>query len=325
MPLFEALPVARDAVADAARAQYGLELQEQLKASQNTTFAAVHPGTGRRYALRATADADGAKHARICAELALVAHLAAAGEPAVCAPLPPLCARQGGLTMCAVAWAEGAPLDFGEMRWLTDGALVRAWGATLACLHAGARAFAAAQPAAAAALPRWDALHGGLMAGVEVHPEDAAAECDPARFGILHGDLNVSNFFVVEAPAPGDAPPALRVFDWDQAQRGWWEYDLAQAALAALMLAEGGALPGGEPEPRADVEAFLAQLVAGYEAVAGAGAVHGARLRRMLALRKAFYARFCKQAAAEGGAPPDMAWFVDYVNRWMARAPPSVT
>lgn len=31
--------------------------------------------------------------------------------------------------------------------------------------------------------------------------------------------------------------------------------------------------------------------------------------------------RFCKRAAEEGGAPPDMAWFIDYINRWMAKHP----
>lgn len=76
--------------------------------------------------------------------------------------------------------------------------------------------------------------------------------------------------------------------------------------------------------PQAQPSAFQDALVAGYERVSGPGAVDRARLSRMLALRKLFYARFCAQAASEGGAPPEMAWFIDYINRWMERAPPQL-
>lgn len=333
MPLFERLPVDASAVAAAAREHYGLELGEQLKCSQNVTFAAVHSESGVKYALRATRDETGAKHARVADELALVYSLASEGVQGVCPPLHPLCVRvtppEGTpFTLCAVRWAHGQPCDFASMRWANDTALIHAWGAMFARLHAGCRGFAHAHADIAARVQRWDETHGGLMAGVALHPDDVAAMDDPQQFGILHGDLNVSNFHVVDAPSAerGGGAPTLCVFDWDQCQRGWWEYDLAQAALTMLMLTEGGAPPSGEPVAGlCGVDAWLDTLVAGYHSVPGARNVHTARLGRMLALRKAFYARFCAQAAREGGIPADMEWFIAYINRWMAKVPPTVS
>jgi Ser/Thr protein kinase RdoA (MazF antagonist) len=340
MPLFSFLPVPRDAVAALVQEHWGLTLAETpLKASQNTTFAATG-GDGARFAVRATPDPEGAQLARIADELAFVHFLAAeARVPGVCGPVArrdmatappapaapaapaappsssPFALHARGLTLCVSAWAPGAPVDFLSYRWATDAALIRAHGAAFAAVHAGSRAFAAAHPAVAARMRRWTEVHEGIMAPAEagLHPEDAAAAGDPAAFGILHGDLNVSNFHVVEGEG---GVPTLAVFDWDQVQAGWFEYDLAQAVLTALMLAEAGSLPAGDPVPEAR-PAFLAdELVAGYETVAGAGAVDRARLGRMLALRKDFYGRFCRAAVAEG-SPPDMAWFIAYCDAWV--------
>ena len=326
MPLFETLLVDATAVAALVEQHWGLTLGAQLKASQNTTYAATD-ASGAHFAVRATADPSGAKHARITDELQLVAHLARS-VPAVCAPVPPrgadgdssLAVHVGGVTVCVVRWARGEAVDFAAYRWMTDATVIAAWGSCFAQLHRAARDFAQHAPQVAARVQRWDDLHGGLMAGVAVAPEDAAAASDPRCFGLLHGDLNVSNFCLEEAG--GGAPPQLSVFDFDQACRGWWEYDLAQAALTSLMLAEGGSLPAGDPVPQAQPDAFLDALVDGYERVAGPGAVDRPRLARMLKLRKLSCAKFCAQAAAEGSAPPEMAWFIDYINRWMARAPP---
>ena len=331
MPLFETHPVERAEVASLLGRHWGLQLDDGvLKASQNHTFAARDASSGARFAVRVTPDPEGKHAARVADELAFVAFLGAPSQlgDTVCAPVaprdapegsPPRAVRAGALIVCVSPWAEGAPLDFGAYRWLTDEVLIAEWGAWLARLHACSRAFAVAQPQRAARMQRWDDLHGGLMRGSPVAAADAADVDDPSRYGLLHGDLNLSNFYVVDAPS---APPALRVFDWDQACRGWWELDLAQAALTSLMLAEGGSLPAGDPVPQADPAAFMAALVLGYERVAGAGAVDRKRLARMTAGRKRFYATFCAQAAKEG-APPDMAWFIDYVNRWLAKAPPA--
>ena len=327
MPLFEKLPVSRDAVAAAVAQRWGLDLGAALKESQNTTFAATRGA--ERFAVRASPDPRQERAARIDDELAFVSFVARS-VPGVCAPVPPSAGAQGGalavrcgdVTLCVSRWAEGAPLDFASFRWLTDAAVIRAWGAWLARLHAASREFEAQQPEVARRMPRWDEVHERTLAGSPIHPDDAAAAGDPARFGLLHGDCNLSNFHVAEEAGVG---PALHVYDWDQVQRGWWEADLAQAALTCTMLHEGGALPAGaEPVPQADaaaVAAFHEHIIAGYESVAGEGAVDRPRFARMTQLRKRLYARFCERAAAEGSTPDDMAWFIAYVNSWIAKAP----
>lgn len=346
--LFDTHPVDRAAVEAAALAAWGLALGRTVKASQNHTFEAAS-GDGARAAVRATPDPDGTKLPRIAVELAFVRALQTEGGlDGVCAPLPPRrgvggggeasqehaplhVVAPGGVVLSACPWAAGAPVDFAAMGWMTDEGFVRRWGGWLARSHAASRRVAAAHPELAARVPLWSALHDGVMAGAPLHPDDAAVEADALRqpggvsasFLVCHGDLNVSNFHVDAAAAGGAG--ALHVFDWDQLQRGWVEWDLAQAGpLTVAMLAEGGSLPAGDPVPAADLPAFTRWLVGGYEAEAGPGAVDAPRLRRMLQLRKLFYRRFCERAQAEGGVPPDMAWFIEYVLRWLGRAPPQV-
>ena len=52
--------------------------------------------------------------------------------------------------------------------------------------------------------------------------EDAAVADDPAHFGVIHGDLNVSNFYYTPPTAAADGGSGggggrLSIFDWDQA------------------------------------------------------------------------------------------------------------
>jgi Ser/Thr protein kinase RdoA (MazF antagonist) len=318
MPLFDTLPVNRAEVAAAVSAGWGLTLDDVIKASQNHTYAA-HAEGSRKYAVRATPDPKREHEARISDEVSFVRFLAESGLTGVCAPVSShsgeFVVRTGDVIICVVDWAEGAMLDFMAFKWMTDESIVRAWGAWLASLHAASRAFAAAHPETAARIQSWDRVHERIMEGAPLHAEDAAAAAGgpSAHFGVLHGDCNVSNFFV------HGSPPQLSVFDWDQAQLGWWEYDLAQSALAAFMLAEGGSLPAGDPVPEANPAQFLKWLVAGYESVAGAGAIDLGRLDRMVALRKTFYGRFAERALKEG-APPSMEWFLQYVQRWLGKA-----
>lgn len=351
MPLFESLPVDEGAVAAAVAARWGLTLGARLKASQNTTWAA-HDARGAKFAVRATPDPTGEHARRVADEVALTRWLVKHGGLAgrVCAPVWPAAAAAGddcaaaaaaadgvvtaaGAVLCVYEWAPGAPVDFVAYGWMTDRRVAVAWGAWLAAAHAAGRAFSAAHPEASRRVRRWDALHGGLMAGVPLHAADAdaqdAGEASPsgtaAAYILTHGDPNVSNFHLVEEGGSGSGVH-LCMFDWDQAQRAWPEYDVAQAALAARMLQEGGSLLAGDPVPAADHARLLGWLVEGYEGVAGPGALDAPRLARMCALRRAFYARFAAQAAAEGGTPPEMAPFLDYVRRWMARdVPPAAS
>eukprot|EP01116_Phalansterium_solitarium_P003063 TRINITY_DN1355_c0_g1_i3.p1 TRINITY_DN1355_c0_g1~~TRINITY_DN1355_c0_g1_i3.p1 ORF type:complete len:213 (-),score=84.66 TRINITY_DN1355_c0_g1_i3:308-946(-) len=205
---------------------------------------------------------------------------------------------------------------------MTDAAVVRAWGVWFGTFHAASRRFSAAQPAVASRMQKWDEMHHGVLAGAPVAPADAAVEGNGEHWGVLHGDVNPSNFFVVDPPADDPSgSPQLSVFDWDQAQRGWWLWDLAQAIFGVLMLAEAGSVVDASPVPQANPAEFSDRLVAGYESVAGAGSVDRARLGRMVQLRKYFYGAFCRRALAEGNVPPAMAHFLKYIVDWQDRMP----
>jgi Ser/Thr protein kinase RdoA (MazF antagonist) len=224
-------------------------------------------------------------------------------------------------------WAPGQPIDFAGLAWARDPGLVRAWGAWLARCHAASRAFSAAHPALAASLPRYDEVHDRTLAGAAVAADDAAVEGDPAHWGVLHGDANLSNLFVVNDDGPGSearAAPRIAVIDWDQCQRGWWLADVAQAAIAAYMIAEAGFPPdGARPPLPIDPDAALAWMVEGYESEspAGAGSVDRARLHRMLDLRREFYRRFADRALAEGVPDAQMQSFLEYTQRWANPGP----
>jgi len=216
----------------------------------------------------------------------------------------------GDIVVIVSEWALGAPVDFMSYKWMTDMKAVVAWGKWLGSFHLASRQFSKAHPDTAAAIQRWDQVHDGIMAGAAIHPDDQAVVGDPRHYGVLHGDLNCSNFFYDESKE------MLSVFDWDQTQQGWFLWDVAQSELAVHMLAEGGSVVDGSPVALADPAAFNEWMIEGYEAAAGTGSVDRERLGRMVALRKSFYERFCRRAEAEGDVPPDMAHFISYVVAW---------
>lgn len=330
MTLFEVFDVDRSKVESALLAEWGLALDEELKASQNRTFAAHDPATGAKYAVRV---APPCQLQRIQDELFFVHSIATEfGLKGICGPVLPRAAvasaAEGGdrraavlaegLVLSVCTWAEGAPVDFAAYKWLTDPGFIRSWGAWLARMHAAARAFAAAHPAEAGLIRQWDEMHGGIMRGAPLWP---AASSDPGRYQLLHGDCNISNFFAAPVPtaeASFGGEVALSVFDFDQAQWGWAEWDMAQCMLTSFMLEEAGAVIVGTPVPEASSARFVEHFVAGYESVSGEGSVDRGRLRSMVVLRKLFYKRFCVQAQKEGNVPAGMAAFIDYCVKWTA-------
>ena len=328
-PLFQTLHVDRDHAARLVEDAWGIELGELLKAAQNHTYAAVDPATNSKYAVRITPDHACTEHGRIADEVDFVTYLAKSGVQGVCSFVASkrdngaFAVRDGDCTVCVSEWAAGQPVDVFAYAWLSDDAFARAWGAWFARLHAVSRAYALQFPDVVKRMRRWDKVLDGILSGTPVHPDDAAAMTDPLKYGILHGDLNISNFHV-HYPSASDAAPLLSVFDWDQVQVGWFEADLAQACVLLLMLSEAGSVIVGEKVPQADPDAFLAWMVDGYESVAGVGAIDRARLGRVLQVRKSLYSKFCRRAQEEG-VPEGMRAFIDYVVKWVTEYPPMLS
>jgi Ser/Thr protein kinase RdoA (MazF antagonist)/endonuclease/exonuclease/phosphatase family metal-dependent hydrolase len=260
------------------------------------------------------------------------------------------------ITVAVFEFSRGKPVDLAGTDWATDLSLARKCGAFLGSLHALTREFAAKTPEWAGQVRAVDELHDGLLAPslrltFSSVDGDAAGERDvegvviaspllsedieafrlrdPQRVGVLHGDLNASNFFVVDGlgdAAVGDAS-SLSVFDWDQLQLGFWEYDLAQTLFAVHMLGRAGAVLAGTPVELANDESCVVRaLVSGYEAESGRPvALH--TLQRMVELRRVFYETFCRRAVQELAPEGElirtelegMFAFMKYIVGWFDR------
>jgi len=242
----------------------------------------------------------------------------------VCLPVPPQsCAaldksenwvvRSGDVLIVVSEFARGEMLDLAHHTWMFDQRLVEACGRWIGFFHIASAKFCKENPVTAARIQRWDEVHDGVMKGISLHPSDRLAEekRDPTRYGVLHGDVNCSNFFYSSSTAQ------LSVFDWDQVEQGWFMYDLAQPIFAPYLIARAGS-PGGPPIP-ADPGQFTNWLVAGYESVMGRNTVDRDALNRMLMLRRSLYDRFCRRALVEGDPPQDMKGFLEYVVNWLDR------
>ncbi|EQC39576.1 hypothetical protein SDRG_03010 [Saprolegnia diclina VS20] len=319
MPLFEqTLPIDAAAVAAIVATHYDLSLGARIKASQNHTFHAVDEATGAKCAVRVTPDPTGRHVQRIRDELTFVSYVAGAGLDHVCAPVPPkapspshpLSVEVDGLVLAVFHWANGSPVDFMAWQWMLDASIVKAWGAFFGHLHVLSQRFGNEHPEVALRIQRYDAIHDGVLAGAPLNAIDTSLEADPSAFGIIHGDLNCSNFFLTDAKT-------LSVFDWDQTMRGWYMYDLAQALFGPIMLAGAGVPIAGTPVPEANPVQYQAWMLEGYTSVRGPlSATDLSHLERMVDLKRSFYERFCRRALAEGDVPPDMAPFITYIVQW---------
>lgn len=295
----------------------GLSVGKCLKTSQNHTFEAVRTTSGERFVVRVTPNPNNDQVARINAELDLVEYVVASGSVEVPQIVPSSSGNRleqaNKLIFVVFTYATGDPVDFIKFEWATDEKLVRAWGSWLARFHAVSREYGRKHPDKVANLRGWDDVHLGIMKGVDLHPDDEKNVGDPSRFGALHGDVNCSNFFYHADNAE------LCVFDWDQACRGWYMYDLAQCMFGTYMLARAGMPPNGGPlpVPRCNEVKFNEWIVAGYESVAGP--VDRDELQRMLMLRRTMYDRFCRRAVAEKSKGP-MGQFCQYVVDWLDKS-----
>lgn len=349
MPLFNLkIDVDVNRITEVVSEHWGIQLGSVIKASQNHTYNASN-SAGIKFVVRVSLAEDSSLH-RVDDEITFVNFLVEHKLNHICAPVAKtsrsneansrsddFILNDRGLTVVVFEWAIGEPIDFMAYKHLTDRNLIFAWGATLAHMHRVSRLFTVAHPERSRRMQRWDQIHQGIMKGSVIHPDDEAVVSDPQHFGVIHGDLNCSNFFYCEKTR------VLSVFDWDQTQQGWYLWDVAQACVSVHMLAEGGSLVDGSPVPEAQPERFITWLLEGYESVSCSnrdsngvgeesvftaansvtsckpGSVDRTRLMRMIALRKSFYERFCRQAIEEGDVPADMMHFIEYVVRWFDR------
>lgn len=65
---------------------------------------------------------------------------------------------------------------------------------------------------------------------MKLDPLDEELLNNPDHFGVVHGDLNISNIYYSKE---GDY---ISAFDTDQVQRGFYLWDISQAVFTCVML-----------------------------------------------------------------------------------------
>jgi len=215
--------------------------------------------------------------------------------------------RSGSLILCLFTFATGEPVVYTDWTWMTNREIVVGLGHWLARLHKLTRRFVQEQPTLAARARHWTTLHEGVLAGVQVDERDSRTASDPAYFGLIHGDVNPSNYYwdsAVRMPC---------MFDWDQLQQSWFLYDLSAPIWGVVSLERAGSPIDRSAVPQANSELYTTWLLEGYESDGG-GVVDRAALHRMVMIRRELYRRFCRQALLELSPEHPMAGFCKSVT-----------
>jgi Ser/Thr protein kinase RdoA (MazF antagonist) len=320
MPLFETIPIETEEVRRLVQEHWGLELGNCIKASQNHTFIATSSkGDDNdkpiQFIVRVTPDPENNRSEGIQVELTLLDFLQS-HSLSVCAAIPSqkthsLMIREKDLDICVFNFAKGAPVVYTEWTWMTDRTYVTGVGRWMSRLHQLTRQFAQERPELVQKIRNWTELHDNLLAEAPVDPHDVELQKDPQAFGIIHGDINPSNYFwEAETQLPC-------VFDWDQMQMSWFAYDLAQPIWGVVMKKGDPDTPGWE---LANPELYTDWLLEGYESELPNGEkVDRAVLKRMLGLRRELYRRFCTKALDELDPESFMGKFCAKVVEWFRR------
>lgn len=141
----------------------------------------------------------------------------------------------------------------------------------------------------------WDSIHDGVMKGIT----EPKIPKDTQNFGVIHGDLNLTNMFVKD-------DGTINVFDWDQSQKGWFLYDLAMPLWGVTILSCCG-IPMSGAKVDIDIERFTGWLCEAYDPN-----LDRECLKQCIRVKRDFYERFCKRAQAEGDIPVAMKQFIDW-------------
>ncbi len=311
MPLFKTIPVDIEQIRLLARDHWNVEIGECVKASQNHTFLA-NKGTTERFVLRVTPDPENKRFDSTELEVALLEYLHENKLP-VCRAVQSsttssAAVRSGSLILCLFTFATGEPVVFTDWTWMTNREMVVGLGRWFARLHKLTRRFVQEQPALAARIRHWTTLHDGVLAGAQVDERDSRTASDPAYFGVIHGDVNPSNYYwdsAVKMPC---------MFDWDQLQGSWFLYDLSAPIWTVVTLERAGSPIDRAEVPQANSKLYTTWLLEGYESDEGEAVVDRAALQRMVMIRRELYRTFCRQALLELPVEHPMAPFCKFMT-----------
>jgi len=313
MPLFETLPVDEEEIKKIVEENWFLSLGKCLKQSQNHTFLASS-NDDKKFVVRVTPDPKQTRQKDITLELALLDYLHKNNLPVSKSVLTKTSPERNFIrsdSACIISvfeYAPGEPVNFVEWKWLTEKEHVVALGRWIGRLHVLTKRFAKEYPQLYALARNYTEIHDGILAEVPIDKLDLESISDPSKYGLIHGDVNVSNYF-------WDASIKLpQVFDWDQSQKAWFLYDLSSPIWTVVTIKEGGNPVDQSPVPQADIALYTDWILEGYEE---SGKIDREALNRMIALRKQLYKRFCSRAIHELEPDSFMYKFCLFMATWL--------
>ncbi len=317
MPLFETIPIDEQEVARIVKDYWSLQLGKCIKASQNHTFlATLAEDSLKQFIVRVTPDPSVTRQKPIELEVKLLEYLRTNHLP-VCKSVPTQTSptqnwlrSESSHIIVVFEYATGEPVNFTEWKWMTDSSHVTGLGRWFAKFHALSKKFVVEYPHLYMEARNWSELHDRILADVPIDKQDIQKSSDPACFGLIHGDVNVSNYFW------NSSIGMPHMFDWDQLQLAWFLYDLSAPIWTVITVRQGGNPVDKTPVPHADINQFTEWLISAYEAELG-DKVDRAALQRMIGLRRELYKRFCHRAISELPPESPMAQFCKFMNSWL--------
>jgi Ser/Thr protein kinase RdoA (MazF antagonist) len=324
MPLFETAVLDEEELKELVKKHWNVTLGANLKVSQNKTFQGEMDlnGVSKTVIIRATPNIGGKRALDIELELRVL-HFLSEKELPVCEAYPALesnvlSVSMGDWSISVFHYAKGEPVVFTDWKWMTEEEIVKGVGRFIGRLHRLLDEFEDKYPELASAARDWRELHDGVLKDVKVHEKDEATKLNsplgntkPRSFGIIHGDINPSNYFWY----PEISMPSM--FDWDQLQRSWRLYDLSSCIWTVVMLEGAGSPVDMSPVPQANVKVYTEWLLKGYETETGT-IVDREALNRMVDIRRHLYRTFCAKALPELPPGSFMYNFCKFIDDWLS-------
>lgn len=232
------------------------------------------------------------------------------------------------LCICAYQYAKGNSIDFSQYDWLLDETKIDQLGQWFGTFHNLSQQYTQEKlqidPHFFDGINTYATNLSNTLLNIELHQDDLLTKENTLYYGLSHGDVNVSNYFLND-----DKYPIM--FDWDQIQLGWYLFDLAQPIWGVIVAIYANLTKSQLPKEVEEIKNaplyYAQKLVQGYiktRQCDNQDAIFNFdRLKRMLVLRREQYHKFCSKAVIEldqiDGPLNLMKSFCQSIDDWLSQ------